>query len=159
VAEIEARHATLQRIEAGRSTQSCLPRQSGAPSTPAELEIATADQRQACFACWLAQQKVAKVKNAVDLMYVLDDWDKIAFMDRVRSVMRNKQIEGGSAPAAVAVLDPGPGRVPGMCSPSPCLQSKWGATDWQVQKALYAQTYGAAAAVPSEKQCSEASQS
>jgi hypothetical protein len=132
VEEIESRNATLQHTEAGRSTQTFLTSQTGEPTVaqsstvaaPAELGMATADQRQAYFACWLAQQheqvaqqKVMTVQSAVNLMQALggvDERDKIEFKDRIRLAMRNAtpehlQIEGGVAPAAAAAVDPGPG--------------------------------------------------
>ena len=182
VAEIEARNATLQQTEEGRSTQKFLTHQSGERAVdqrsmfaPAELELATADQRQAYFACWLAQQheqvaqqKVATVQSAVNLMQALggvDERDNIEFKDRIRLAMRNPtpkhlQIKDGVA-AADAVLDPGSGvathecqaRVRGTEISIPMLASemgiKVGDRAGQIgkrMKALYTHTYGAAAA-------------
>ena len=184
VEEIESRNATLQHTEAGRSTQTFLTNQAGeltvaqssTVAAPAELGMATADQRQAYFTCWLAQQheqvaqqKVMTVQSAVNLMQALggvDERDRVELKDRIRLAMRNPttehlQIEGGVAPAAAAAVDPGPGVATHECQACvrgkeisiPMLAAEMGVRvgDRAGQigkrmKALYAQTYGAAAA-------------
>jgi hypothetical protein len=111
LAEIQARNGALQQTEEGRSVQSFLLHQNedqaAAEQTehaPTELELASADQRQAYVNCWLArqhgevvQQKMTMLKSAVDLMQALggvDDRDKIEFKDRIRLAMRPSYTQG-----------------------------------------------------------------
>jgi len=183
VEEVEARNTALQQTEQGRAAQNFLTQQSGecavaqrTTHAPAELEMATAEQRQAYFACWLArqhdelaQQQVVTLKSALDLMQALggvDNRDEIEFKDRIRLAMRQcptperLQIEGGAG-AGAATLDPGPGVATHACSA--CIRGSeisiaMLATEMGVRvgdragqigkrmKALYAHTYGTAAA-------------
>jgi hypothetical protein len=117
VNEIEARYSALQATEAGRAARDFLVSDEGVQLSrklPAELQLATPEQRNSFFASWMHErqlalidrektQQLALIKNGYDLLGsfgVADARDKIAFGDLVRRIVQPPAHDGALTPVS-----------------------------------------------------------
>jgi hypothetical protein len=117
VDEIEGRYRALQATEAGRAARAFLVSDGGlqvSRELPAELQLATAEQRSSFFASWMHErqlalidrektQQLALIKHGYDLLGsfgVADARDRIAFGDLVRRIVQPPAHDGALMPVS-----------------------------------------------------------
>ena len=179
VDEMEGRCRALQATQAGRATQDFFVGNGGhqvSGELPAELQLATAEQRTTFFESWMRErqlavadrekaQQLALIKNGFDLLGslgVADARDRIAFGDLVRRVVQPPACDGalvvarpvGEDDRSVAthlahVAHRGPEISMHSVAAKVGVRVKAGTEGLigKEVKALYARRYGAAAAV------------